>query len=167
MKIKIRKMIKSKSYSVENLYSTPKAFHNTAQGRASAPWEKSVVRIYLPRRGCTTAELALCNPFAVDEPVAFFLPGCADATLGCVVQRLRRKNLVANKASKTRSEIKTAEPSPTLSLPRELSHATVRSASFWYSSHGLGADCGGAWVTLALNHLPTLNLPLNSYSSLA
>ena len=57
------------------LRSTPKAFHNTAQGRGSAPWEKSVAPMIYPEGVAQGAELALCNPFGVDNLSRSFSQG--------------------------------------------------------------------------------------------
>src|SRR5262245_36032296 len=49
----------------------------------------------LPRRGCIGATTCRCNPFRVMTTEGFASPGCAAATLGCGMQRLRRKMPIA------------------------------------------------------------------------
>ena len=65
---------------------TPKALHNTAQGRGSAPWEDVVARVIYPERVAQRATLTLCNPFGVDEPGRLFGPRvrCRDPGLCCI-----------------------------------------------------------------------------------
>src|SRR6266404_2325205 len=63
---------------------------HSSQGRVSAPWEKTR-QDRLPRRGCTEPIRRLCNPFGVGHGGNAFFPGCAGATLGYVVERLRRR----------------------------------------------------------------------------
>src|SRR5205807_9078641 len=70
---------------------TPKALHNTAQGRVSAPWEKKRDRFIYPEGVAQSQFRPLCNPFGVGHGGKALFPGCAGATLGWVVKRLRRR----------------------------------------------------------------------------
>src|SRR5438105_3326504 len=61
-------------------------------GSRSAPWEpKAHERIYPNEVGQGVTQ-PMCNPFGVGSAGEALFPGCAGATLGYDVQRLRRKS---------------------------------------------------------------------------
>src|SRR5262249_6530676 len=71
-------------------FFTPKALHSAAQGRASAPWEESSFHLHLPRRGWTGA-VCFVQPLRGRSWGGVGFPRVRCATLGCGMQRLRRK----------------------------------------------------------------------------
>src|SRR5262249_12868663 len=84
----------SKSPFRENS-ATPKALHNTAQGRAAHPGKEARALLHfpfppVPQRGSTRRpECRTPSGFGWDAMIE--TQGAPSATLGCVVQRLRRK----------------------------------------------------------------------------
>src|SRR5207302_80608 len=76
--------------SVEHRVFTPKALHNTAQGRASAPWEKNATGSSTPK-GLHRPIPPLVQPLRGRSWGQPLFPGCAGATLGYAVKRLRRR----------------------------------------------------------------------------
>ena len=91
-------------------HSTPKALHNTAQGRAIAPWvgvrhprsanpngvlqtagRRHGIRIPKPKRLSNRATAPVSNPVGVrvGSVGRIVFPGCAIATLGFDVEPLR------------------------------------------------------------------------------
>ena len=54
---------------------TPKALHNTAQGRASAPWEKKRDRFIYPEGVAQSPFRPLYNPFGVVMGATLFSQG--------------------------------------------------------------------------------------------
>jgi hypothetical protein len=112
---------------------TPKAFHNTAQGRASAPWERHPLPPRdLPEGVVQRASMACATPFGVDERGEFWFPGCAPATLDYAVQRRWRKEVWF-------STEQVLSPHPDRHLTRDgifrviLSWRQANSCSFFYS----------------------------------
>src|SRR5437899_554932 len=63
----------------------------TTQPRVAAahPGNQATETVFLPRRGCTTLVLHLIQRFQRSPAVLSPFPGCAAATLGCVVKPLR------------------------------------------------------------------------------
>src|SRR5262249_19884802 len=82
------------------------------------PWKPMNLREFYPERVAQPKRDCLYNPFRVGEWGAHPSPGCAIATLGCVVQPLRGKELATlgcvvqplrgKEASTMRSELPTA-----------------------------------------------------------